>query len=103
MMDGSNQIEEFLREHERALETHREALEQHEATEKEHGEAFTAQVPGVENKNIDRLTSLHQTEAEHHRRERDTHEEMKKYHHMVVDRRSLLFKGLQEAMQSSEA
>ena len=55
MMEGSNQIREFLREHKRALET----LKQHEATEKEHKKAFTAQLPGVENKNLDRLASFH--------------------------------------------
>lgn len=102
MMAGSNQIEEFLSKHERALETYRAALERHEVNEKEHEEAFAAQVPGVENKNLDRLASLHHTEAEHHRRQCEAHEEMKKYQHMVVDRWSLLFKGLQEAMQSSE-
>lgn len=97
-MADLGRFEEIRREHKRTLDAHVEAIRTHEARQLEHEGALAAPESGTPSGELDRLASIHQAEADHHRQQRDAHERTKRHHHNRIARWSLLTRALEEPM-----
>ena len=88
------QVEKALREHERALEVHAAAIRCYEQDAAAHEHLLAEYEQGETGEKLIALVHAHQKGADKHAQQRAVHERIKKHHHMVIARCTLLLKAL---------
>lgn len=89
---------QVLKTHDHALAAHLSDINTHQAAEQTHERALAGSSPGNATENLAEMAAKHQAEAYHHRQQREAHERIKKHHHSVIARCSMLFKAIPDPM-----
>ena len=90
------QLERALEEHAQALREHGAAIRLQEQTFCEHEHALAEYEKGSQGDELFELARQHRTEANQHAHHRAAHEQLKRRHHAVIARWTVLLKALQE-------
>ena len=91
-------VREALQSHELAINAHFAAVQKHETAEQTHEQLLAGSTPGSARENLAEMAAEHQVEASHHQLQREAHERIKKHHHTMIARCSLLLKATQDSM-----
>jgi hypothetical protein len=95
---GLKEIEAALKEHETALQTHAAAIRLREQELATHEHALAEYERGEAGAELLGLARTHKAEAAKHAQQRDAHERIKRHHHEVIAKMSLLHKALAKAV-----
>jgi hypothetical protein len=91
------QIEAAVKEHEKALQVHAAAIRLREQELAAHEHALAEYERGETGAELIVLAKAHDKEAAKHVQQRDAHERIKRHHHDVIAKVSLLNKALTKA------
>jgi hypothetical protein len=97
MLTEFQNVHELLQQHQVALESHCEAIQNHEKADGEHELELAGQESGAKPTIGDQMTKTHLSTAKCHAQQREDHERIKRHHHSVIARWSLLLKGMRES------